>query len=125
MPNVDGVVLTQSIGAAISSGQFNRVPVIEGTNHDEFRLFVALLFELPNGPVTAAQYPAYVAALLGLPAAVSAQVVPAVVAEYPLSSYPSPAIALGAIGTLSLKIGQGGDDCIGYTAVARKPPPAT
>jgi SAM-dependent methyltransferase len=31
-------------------------------------------------------------------------------------------LALGAIGTLSLKIGKGGDDCIGYTAVAQKAP---
>jgi para-nitrobenzyl esterase len=99
MPVVDGAVLTQSIGPAIASGQFNQVPVIEGTNHDEFRLFVALLFELPYGPITAAQYPAYVAALLGLPAAVSAQVVPYVLAAYPLSAYASPALALGAIGT--------------------------
>jgi para-nitrobenzyl esterase len=99
MPVVDGAILPQSIGAAISSGNFNRVPVVIGTNHDEFRLFVALLFELPNGPVTAEQYPAYVAALLGLPASVSQQVVPLVIAEYPLSDYASPALALGAIGT--------------------------
>jgi hypothetical protein len=31
-------------------------------------------------------------------------------------------IALGAIGTLSLK-GKGGDDCLGYTAAAVKSPP--
>ena len=99
MPVVDGSVLPQSIGPAFASGQFNHVPVVLGTNHDEFRLFVALLFELPNGPITAAQYPAYVAALLGLPPPVAAQVVPVVIAEYPLSSYPSPAVALGASGT--------------------------
>ncbi len=95
MPNVDGKVLTQSVGAAFSSGQFNRVPVIEGSNHDEFRLFVAYLFELPYGPVTAAEYPGYIAALLSAPA----QVVSLVMAQYPLSNYASPGIALGAIGT--------------------------
>jgi para-nitrobenzyl esterase len=99
MPVVDGTVMPQSIGPALSSGQFNQVPVIEGSNHDEFRLFVAFLFELPNGPVTAAQYPAYIAALLGLPPAVAAQVVPLVIAQYPLSNYSSPGVALGAIGT--------------------------
>jgi SAM-dependent methyltransferase len=31
-------------------------------------------------------------------------------------------LALGAIGTLSLKVTKGGDDCLGYTAVARKGP---
>jgi para-nitrobenzyl esterase len=99
MPVVDGSVLPQSILPAFASGQFNHVPVVMGTNHDEFRLFVALLFELPNGPITPDQYPAYVTALLGLPPPVSAVVVPLVLNEYPLSNYPSPAIALGAIGT--------------------------
>ncbi len=32
-------------------------------------------------------------------------------------------VALGGIGTLSLKSTKGGDDCIGYTAIAHKPPP--
>jgi para-nitrobenzyl esterase len=101
MPVVDGSVLTQSIGPAFASGQFNHVPVILGTNHDEFRLFVALLFELPNGPITPAEYPAYVTALLQLPpAAVNSPFVQAVLAEYPLSSdSDSPALQLGAIGT--------------------------
>src|SRR6202021_2352531 len=40
-PDIDGTVLTQSIGPALASGQFNRVPVINGTNRDEWRLFVA------------------------------------------------------------------------------------
>src|SRR5262249_48666182 len=42
VPTVDGKVLTQSVGAAFASGQFNRVPVIEGSNHDECRYFVGL-----------------------------------------------------------------------------------
>jgi len=87
--------LPVAIGTAFATGQFNKVPVIEGSNHDEFRLFVALLFELPFGPVTAAEYPAFVAAELGVPA----QVVPVILAEYPLSNYASPGLALGAIGT--------------------------
>jgi para-nitrobenzyl esterase len=40
-PDIDGRVLTQSIVPALASGQFNHVPVIIGTNHDEWRLFVA------------------------------------------------------------------------------------
>ena len=39
-PDIDGRVLTQSLKTAFASGQFNRVPVINGTNHDEWRLFV-------------------------------------------------------------------------------------
>jgi para-nitrobenzyl esterase len=95
LPNVDGKVLPLPFGAAFATGQFNRVPVIEGSNHDEFRLFVALLFELQFGPVTAAEYPAFIAAELGVPAAV----VPLILAQYPLANYSSPGVALGAIGT--------------------------
>jgi para-nitrobenzyl esterase len=60
-------VLTQSIGTALASGQFSRVPIINGSNHDEWRLFVALdtLTRLP--PVTAANYVTSISLELGLP----------------------------------------------------------
>jgi para-nitrobenzyl esterase len=96
-PDIDGTVLTQSIGTALASGQFNRVPVIDGTNHDEWRLFVALS-QLPpedGPPVTAANYQAMIAATLGVPAAAAA----VIAAQYPLSDYSSPSVALGAVGT--------------------------
>src|SRR5215813_3122463 len=54
IPDVDGKVLPQTIQAAFTSGNFNRVPVIEGSNHDEWRLFVALNIDLVSGPLTAA-----------------------------------------------------------------------
>lgn len=44
-PNVDGNVLPQSIGAALESGEFNRVPVVEGTTHDEFAIFTIMSIE--------------------------------------------------------------------------------
>jgi len=94
-PVVDGKILTQSIGAAFASGAMNRVPMIEGSNHDEWRLFVALDFDLVGGPVTAAGYPAAIQATLGIPAAL----VPLFVAVYPLTDYPSPDLALAALGT--------------------------
>ena len=37
---VDGKVLTEPIGTALAAGQFARVPVLNGNNHDEERLFV-------------------------------------------------------------------------------------
>jgi para-nitrobenzyl esterase len=95
MPNLDGKLLTQSVGEALASGQFNQVPVMEGSNHDEWRLFVALNQEFVTGPLTPAQYPGAIASTLGIPLAV----VPLFVAEYPLANYPSPSIALGALGT--------------------------
>ncbi len=39
---VDGKVLKRSIGQALSSGQFSHVPILNGTNHDEERLFVEI-----------------------------------------------------------------------------------
>ena len=45
VPPVDGHVLPQSLDAAFQSGEFNRVPVVEGTTHDEFTLFYKLAVE--------------------------------------------------------------------------------
>ena len=66
-PDIDGQVLTQSIGPALASGQFAHVPVIIGTNHDEWRLFVAIS-TLEGAPVTAANCQAMISATLGVPA---------------------------------------------------------
>ncbi len=96
-PNVDGKVLTESYAAAFASGRFNQVPVMEGSNHDEWRLFVSLNGELVTGhPLTAAEYVPTVAATLGVPQATAAFIANAF---YPLAAYPSPSLALGALGT--------------------------
>ncbi|HEX3194103.1 MAG TPA: carboxylesterase family protein [Streptosporangiaceae bacterium] len=93
-PDVDGAVLTQPVKTALARGQFNRVPVIIGTNHDEYRLFVAGI-QLLGGRVTAANYQTMIASTLG----VSPGIADAIAAQYPLSRYPSPPVALGAVGT--------------------------
>src|SRR5215471_11832106 len=93
--NVDGVVLPTSIGAALQSGAFNRVPVMEGSNHDEWRLFVAATEAATHVPLSAAAYVPAIAATLRAPAAVAA----AIAAQYPLSAFGSPSEALGAVGT--------------------------
>ena len=95
VPDVDGHVLTQTIGASFASGQFNRVPVIEGSNHDEWRLFVALDFDLVSGPLTPEQYVGAIAATLGVPIPVAE----IIAMSYPLANYPSPDLALSAVGT--------------------------
>jgi para-nitrobenzyl esterase len=92
-PDVDGKILPQTLATAFSSGEFNRVPIIQGSNHDEFTLFVGLDFDLVSGPVSAAIYPLVVRAIVGTALA------PAVLAEYPLASYPSPDSAVAAFGT--------------------------
>ena len=94
-PVIDGVVLPTSIRDAFKSGAFNRVPVIEGSNHDEMRLFVALGFDLAAGPVDADHYTDAVAALLGVPPSVAA----ILVNQYPLANYPSPDVAVATLAT--------------------------
>jgi para-nitrobenzyl esterase len=93
-PDIDGAVLPRSIAAALASGDFNRVPVLNGTNHDEWRLFIAIFRPL-TGPVTAANYQSMIASTASVPPAEAA----AVAARYPLSRFASPADALGAVGT--------------------------
>ncbi len=93
-PDIDGAVLPESIGTALASGHFNRVPVINGTNHDEWRLFIPIFTPL-TGPVTAANYQSMIAST----ASVSSAEAAVVAARYPLSSFASPAEALGAVGT--------------------------
>jgi para-nitrobenzyl esterase len=93
-PNIDGQVLSESLQSAFASGDFNHVPVIIGTNHDERRLFVAI-DQLVGDPVTAGNYESMIQSSLDVSPATAAEVV----AKYPLSSYASPALALAAVGT--------------------------
>jgi para-nitrobenzyl esterase len=93
-PNINSEVLPETLGTAFTTGNFNRVPIINGTNRDEWRLFVALS-ELEGNPVTAANYQSMISSTLGVPAAVAALIA----ARYPLSAFPSPSAALGAVGT--------------------------
>jgi para-nitrobenzyl esterase len=93
-PNINSEVLPESLGAAFAAGKFNRVPIVNGTNHDEWRLFVALS-ELEGNPVTASNYQSMISSTLGVPAAAAT----VIAAEYPLSAYSSPSVALGAVGT--------------------------
>ena len=94
-PTIDHKFLTQSVGAAFASGQFNRVPILEGANHDEWRLFVGITELTTGAPLPAVAYPAAIQATLGVPAAV----VPLFVAQYPLTSFASPSLALSALGS--------------------------
>src|SRR5580700_424076 len=93
-PNINSEVLPESLGTAFATGNFNHVPIINGTNRDEWRLFVALS-ELEGNPVTASNYQAMISSTLGVPSAAAA----VIAAKYPLSAFPSPSVALGAVGT--------------------------
>lgn len=94
--NLDGRVIPQSIDAALASGEFNRVPVINGSNHDEWRLFVALNNVFAGIIPTPANYAQLVAATLGIPVAATGPIV----ALYPPGTTTlSTELALGAVGT--------------------------
>jgi para-nitrobenzyl esterase len=101
LPNVDGRVLPQSIKAAFDSGQFNRVPVVEGSTHDEFSIFYATNIEFVFGQIPAAFYPVVVNILLST-LGMSANPA-AVLAQYPIGNYQdSVGRAVTAIGTDSI-----------------------
>jgi para-nitrobenzyl esterase len=80
---------------ALADGRYAHVPLLQGTNHDEGRFFVALEFDALGHPLTAAQYPQVLAASYGANAG-------QVLAHYPLSSYPSPDLAYASVLTDSL-----------------------
>ncbi len=103
-PIVDGTVLTLPPGAAFFSGLFNRVPVITGSNRDEWRLYVALGYDYVGNPLTNAAYPQAVADFVP-PGPLHDFFVQLLLLRYPLSNYPPPPgvvsapLALGALGT--------------------------
>jgi para-nitrobenzyl esterase len=100
---VDGRVLTESIGAALAGGRFARVPILNGTNHDEERLFTLLgPFGLPVSGgtnvqvperVTPESYRGVIAFVLGVTDTQAA----AIAAEYPVSASPSPIVSFSEL----------------------------
>jgi para-nitrobenzyl esterase len=90
-PVVDGYVLRQTPLAAFRAGQFNKVPVIAGSNKDEFTNLLAVAFpQIVNPPLPAQGYLPFLQNLFGPQGAA------AVAAQYPLSAYQSPLQALAA-----------------------------
>jgi para-nitrobenzyl esterase len=104
VPSVDGSVLTANVRTTIAAGTHNRVPMIEGTTRDEWRLFVAL-DEYAAGGVSLADNAAHIAkvtALLGgaLNPAAGPTATALVNGLYSTPSiYPSASLAYGALGT--------------------------
>jgi para-nitrobenzyl esterase len=99
---VDGKVLKESFGTALAAGRFARVPIINGVNHDEQRVFVTALgvsvtrgtfLAIPERPITPENYQRNIAAVLGVSDARAGEIA----AEYPVNAYPSPAIAFSTL----------------------------
>ena len=99
---VDGKVLTESIGSALAAGRFARVPILNGSNHDEELLFVLGLGVAVSGgtfvdfdpnEISDDNYQQQIQSTLNVSEARAV----AIVAEYPTSSYPGPAFAFSAL----------------------------
>ena len=82
-PVVGGAFLPVQPEQAIAKGAASRVPVINGSNKDEGRLFAFSDFDLNGTPVTAEQYPDLMRQNFGEEA----------LRRYPLSDYSTPTIA--------------------------------
>ncbi len=91
-PNVDGYVLPQQPFLAYAAGAFPHIPIIDGTNHDEYRLFVSEDEILSGTPWSAAQYYSLIQDTAGSYAS-------QVEAEYPLQNYTNPGYATAALAT--------------------------
>ena len=101
---VDGRIIPEALIKLFASGQFNRVPIINGTCHDEFNWFQGMI-ELATGQkVTAEGYPQAIEkslkmAVPGNPFGSSppATAVSKIITRYPLTKYKSPSRALAAV----------------------------
>ncbi len=91
-PNLGPAVLPIPPAAAWATGRANQVPVLNGSNHDEYRFFTSVLIDFVSGPLTAASYPARVRQEFP-------GIADIVLAEYPASRYDSPNIAYATLRT--------------------------
>jgi para-nitrobenzyl esterase len=88
-PSVGSVSVPRQGAEAFSSGRFLRMPMINGGNRDEMRLYVAYAIAAGQA-VTSETYPRLLASLYG-------DAGPDVMAEYPPASFPSVPSAFGTI----------------------------
>ncbi|MFF3500325.1 carboxylesterase/lipase family protein [Streptomyces sp. NPDC003247] len=82
-PSVGGAAFPVNPGTAVQAGDFNRVPVMLGQTDSERGLFTYQNYDYLGTPMTSAQYESAVRSAYGTNAA-------RVLAEYPLSAYPTP-----------------------------------
>ena len=86
----DGTTIPEPMRNLFAAGNFNRVPIINGTNRDEYDWFQAMAEIITGHVVTASEYPGRLVSTFG------ATVAPTVLALYPLNKFPSPSNALAA-----------------------------
>lgn len=89
VPAVGTKALPEPGSDALAAGRFVRVPLLNGGNEQEMRLFVG--YDVAAGArITAANYPALIISTYG-------QAAPRVLDLYPLSNYSSPPAAAGSV----------------------------
>jgi len=89
-PNVDGFTIPMGPAPAFAAGKFQHIPVINGSNHDEYRLFVGLTRWATNAPgTTPQQYRGKMKGEFG-------PLAPEVIARYPLKEFSQPDYAYSA-----------------------------
>jgi len=95
-PMVDGTIIPIAAETAYATGQFNKMPIMGGNTQNELTFANAITEYFsgpPQIPMTAAQYEASIRSSYPPGAA------DAVLAEYPVSKYPSPQLASSAAST--------------------------
>ncbi|MEV5610008.1 carboxylesterase family protein [Streptomyces sp. NPDC052225] len=126
-PVVGGAFLPEQPATAIAAGRSARVPVLNGANRDEGRLFAYGAYDGQGRPLTASAYPQALADAFGEEAGRRA------LKEYPLSEYSSPAYAYAAaVGDrlmacsalrLNERLARGGSPVYAYEFADRTSPP--
>lgn len=104
VPSRRGDVLPESISTKLANGDYNKVPVMTGSNLDEYRLFVAIgeltRFAAGQPPADAIlgpdDYATEVANLIGVDETTAQSIIDN---YYPLSNYDNTSEALSAVGT--------------------------
>ncbi len=92
-PNVGTAILPNQPLLSIAFGALNRVPVLQGSNHDEGRLFAAIDFDFKGAPLAASNYDSAIASV------VNPGLVNTVAPLYPASAYSSLDLAFAALFT--------------------------
>ncbi|TCR74814.1 carboxylesterase family protein [Rhizobium sp. BK376] len=96
---IDGKLLIGPIADALGAGHYNRVPVINGTNHDEGNLIAGFMFDLSGSPLVAKDYEK---ALQGIGSFIprvgfADAAIPAISKTYALSKYKAPGLAAAQV----------------------------
>ena len=91
-PSLGPDVLPVPPAVAWATGRANQVPVLNGSNHDEYRFFTSIQIDFVTGPLTATSYAARVRQEFP-------GIAEQVLAEYPAAGYATPNIAYATLRT--------------------------